>query len=336
MDKYQDVRQGLWSKRKLALKFGIPEKQIKDIEHTELYQRTKPQRKKARAKLYHQIITYPKRNGRSWNFQGDILEFYSRDKARVQHNYGFKFILMYIDAYSRFLWAFPMKRKNLENIYANTKRLIEAHPVSNITFDEESGIKSRKITALFKKHNVRLWHPEKFQPGGKMSTALIERMNKTARNLIGKVEMLHPNLPTINFIPDIVDNYNSTPHMGLKYGKGRKWHYRTPKDVFQKQDYKQVLRDVPEIEVGELVRIMEKRKLFGKGTTRWSKKLYTVVSRVRNKYKLSSEGVARRGLVGPQDIQVVHDVTHKLPERKELPEPESGEAYIPDSSELSD
>ncbi len=327
---YLDVEKGLWSKQKLALKYGIPVGKIKGIEYTELYQRTKPQPARVRRKKYHQIITKPKQNGRHWNFQGDILEFYSRDKDRVQHNYGFKYILIFLDAYSRkIVGAYPMKKKNTEWIFNKTKEVIEKNPVINLSFDRESGIRSKKVQDLLQKHDVKLWHAENFQPGGKMSTSLIERLNRSVRSLLRRAEILHPNSVLISHLPAVVRNYNSTPHMGLKERKGGKWIYRTPNSVFEKQDYKQIRRKVPEIEEGELVRILIKKKMFGKGTQEWSKKLYTVLRRVKNKYVVSHKGVQRKGRLGPQDLQVVYDVTDQIEEARPLPEAEGGEDGVP-------
>lgn len=332
---YLDPARGLWSRKKMALKFGIPESKIK-IEETELHQRTKPQPARARRKKYHQIITYPNRDDRLWNIQGDIMEFYSRDRDRVQHNYGFKYILVFICAYSRFCWAFPMKKKNTKWIYEKTEAIMRKYRPFNLSFDRESGIRSRKVMGMLRKYDIKLWHAEEFQPGGKMSTSLVERMNQTLRNLLRKVEIQYPNSVLIDHLDTLVANYNETPHMGLPEMRNGKKIYRTPKDVFEKQDYKQILRDVPEIVVGSTVRVLEKKKAFGKGRQEWSKKVYTVTERLRNKYKLVHKGATRRGLVGPQDLQVVHSVTDTIEKAEPLPEAEGGEPYIPDWSELSE
>jgi len=176
MDKYYDPRQGLWGETKtrmLLKKYGIPQSQLKEIKRTDVFQRTKPVLQKQYKKGFHKIIGKPREDNRDWNYQFDLYDYSGSSKYKARLNA--RFVIGIIDVYSRRVWAWPVKKKTTKALMTVLKPFFTANPCRNLTSDRESAIRGKAFTALFKKLDITLWHPEKFQPNEqKYSTAIIQ------------------------------------------------------------------------------------------------------------------------------------------------------------------
>ena len=96
--------EGLWGITKMHKKFGIPIKELKrDLQGIEGYQVTAPERH--RDKKFAKIIALPRGSDlRSDCWQGDLLDIHPTKRARTL-NKGVRFIAMWIDVYSRKVFA---------------------------------------------------------------------------------------------------------------------------------------------------------------------------------------------------------------------------------------
>ena len=322
--------QGLWGITKMNKKFGIPESELRrDLPKLEGYARTVPQRR--RDIKFAKIIARPKDvGGRPDQFQGDLLDIEPKLAGR-KLNKGVRYLCLYIDVYSRKLFGAGIAKKNRQAIMKySTKLLLEERP-HNITYDRESGIRSRFMRDFLDHHEIKLWHPERDQPNSfKGATAIIERAtggnfcNRTIRTLITKWKVTFKNRAWIDSLPALLANYNDTVHGAFK-------NKRSPNQVYESNNSgEDNRRAVDTYAPSQKVRIRQTRKRFEKASNpSWSRDVYTVDQRAGQKYFVKdSSGQRRKYRVGPQDLQRVSEDAFSIrrsSRRRAVDNPPTGE-----------
>ena len=76
----------------------------------------------------------------------------------------------------------------------------------------ESSFNSLKFKAKCNELNIVLHFN---RPGDKLGTAIVERFNRTLRNLIERYKVSHNTSLWVNAFPDLVYNYNNSHHSSL-------------------------------------------------------------------------------------------------------------------------
>ena len=256
-------------------------------------------------------VAYPRKDGRDDCYQSDLL-----DMSPTQHlrnlNKGARFLVLIIDVYSRFLWVYPIKKKTTKELMGTIGKLLAKKKPKNLTFDRESGIMSNKFRAHLKKLNITLYNPEKQPNDFKGATSIVERANRTIRTLITRFRVANKDKRWISNLPRIVKGYNESPHRSLKW--------KTPKEVYRDQNSEEnMIRKIFTFKIGSFVRIRVTRKNIyeKKSLPPWSKAMYTVISKVGQKYKLKNNttGELRKNRVAPQDMLLVPESTFSVRRR---------------------
>ena len=303
---------GLWGITKTAEKLGISQtKAKKELQKLEAYQRTKEQRH--RDKPFAKIIANP-RHIRDDQWQGDLMDVETTVYGQKQ-NKGYRYICVFIDVYSRKVWASGIKKKTTQSIMAYAEPLLRRYKPANLTYDRESGIRSNKMKRLLMELNIELWHPTRDQPEEKRipgATAIVERVNRTIRKLITKYKVAYHTKRWADVLHKLIDNYNSTPHGAFKHlPKGQ----RTPNYVYEHQNYIAKPRPVPKLETGKTVRVREPRGLFQKRSLpEWSKEKYTVADKYQNTYSVKDpQGKLREYHLTRRDLQEIPEDTFAVP-----------------------
>ena len=291
--KYLSTKQGLWGVTKMSKKFGFKPKELKSIEETEVYQITKPERH--RDIKFNKIIGKPRQNGRDWNWQMDLMDWAGSSK-RKKSLASMRFVLCYIDVYSRFAWCIGLNTKTTTEIMKVSEPLLRKHRPMNLSSDKESAVLSKKFRSLLSELDIKLWNQHSFLPGKTTHTAIVERFQKSLRNLMVKAEILQQDKRAGKFLADLVSNYNSSTHRSLRW--------KSPANVYKLQNSteNQETRNVPEFQKGDRVRVRLRLGTFTKRSAQlWSKTIYIVEDRIKNAYKLED----REGLLQARDLQLV-------------------------------
>ena len=206
-------------------------------------------------------------------FQADLIEYSNRDYAYA--NGGNRFILVVIDCFSKMLYAEPVKRKNADYMSAAFQKILE-----NLNFQPNSLITDRglefynsKVQKIFDQYGINHYHTK---TKTKWKAAMAERVIRTLKTRLEKYFYQHKTKRWLDFLPQLVKNYNSTPHRTIGMA---------PDQVtFQNSlaIYKRVFGDVnlkviPRLSKGDRVRILIEKSLFDKGYKQnWSEKIYKI------------------------------------------------------------
>ena len=190
-----------------------------------------------------------------------------------KNNRGYRYVLVTIDNFSKFVWTVPIKSKNaqtikdsFENILISSKRkpnLIET--------DRGKEFYNNIFQEILNKNNIKL-----YSRSSSFGSVFAEKSNRTIRDLLKKVVFERGDAKWIDILPRTTKQYNIRIHSSTKL---------SPKDASLKKNegyvYKNSLdkrkKIKPKYEIGDLVRTADLKKTFSKGdTTNWSYKLYNI------------------------------------------------------------
>jgi hypothetical protein len=287
------------------LKTEYPEYDIKKkqlytwLSHQYIYQIYKPINKKIKA-------TKPFIVSSKSNILGIDLIDYSHKSYR-----NYKYILVCVDLYSRYIWLYALKNKTVEQVESKLKSLLKDN--SNFTTilrdnGKEFELKDLKnfTQILSKAHNPT-------------NNAIVERTNRNIQSFLRKYLALGYN-DWSNQLKTFQDNFNKSFHSTLK---------NTPYDIYiNKKSYVQNKKidksNDTLIPIGANVRIINMKKLKNpkllKHETNYSKEIYIIWKvdispaniPARNKYHLinTETKLKVRGTFNNTQLEVIKKIEH--------------------------
>jgi len=249
-----------------------------------------------RAKKWNTITE----TGVAHGMQMDLMDM----KQIATRNKNFAWILCIIDVYSRYAWAFPVKRKTKLEIHRVLKAWLEnlrSLRPRRLTSDAGTEFTSKSVERLLQHYGITQYVN---QVGDKTTTGIVERFNRTLRDLIGRNFTRRGKLQWVEDLPMLVQNYNASRHSTLG---------TTPKDVWEGQALPKtrvISRENFPFHAGDVVRILLPRTLFDKkaGSEKWSTTVYSVVRREGFKYVIRNDrGEELKRRYRPSHLQRVSD-----------------------------
>ena len=202
-----------------------------------------------------------------------IDEIHSCDLVDMQKysrvNKGYKYTFTNIDIFSKYSYAFPLKTKTIKEIKSCFQKIFNERKPKYIWSNEKSAFFSKEMFQFFKNNNVKIYHAH-----SNLKAVIIERFNKSVRELMMKSFVKNNNTVWYDILPDLINTYNNRYHQTIKM---------KPKNVNKLNENTAYNYDTtnkkPKFKINSLVRISLKRKtLFDKptGNIRWSEQLYKI------------------------------------------------------------
>ena len=203
----------------------------------------------------------------------DLAFFSGPGMSRANH--GYKYVLVFIDVFSKMCFVEPMKDKQgvtalvaFENIFRRLPQI-----PNHIVTDVGTEFYNSHVSKLFEENDVN-----HYSIRGTHKAAVAERMIRTLKGRIEKYLWKNQTKRYIDVLQDIVNNYNKTPHRSIGMAPVDVNDDNREK-VFKKLYKNYNVRTQPRLRVGDKVRIARLKTIFEKGyTRRWSLELYTIVS----------------------------------------------------------
>ena len=260
----------LLSKNKLKKKLEEENKALKtkDIDDfydkLEINQLTKVQKKK----VFNSVIAY---------FPGDCyqIDIIVYNKYEI-HKY--KYILVVIDVYSRYVQVKPLTNRENPNIIKNLLSIFETmgYPYR---LQSDNEFATKEFIDLMAKCNVKLSFSD---PHEINKNAIVERANRTIRDLLKKYRLLYKNYNWPTYIDDLIDIYNNTYHKTID---------DTPSNIWNNLNYNQqtIIQKPVEFKIGDMVRIVKVKQIFNKADEIiHSKDVYKVMKVNKNNITLDN------------------------------------------------
>lgn len=206
------------------------------------------------------------------------------DNVHTDNNKGYKYLLLFIDIFTRFADAVMLKTKNIEECTNALNIIIEFNKIKPqvIMSDSESSFLSKPFQSFLSEHNIK---HDVVVLNNHRALSVIDRLCRTIRARLTKVFLGTGSTSWVNDISNIIYQYNNTPHKGLlKFSPQEVLTNKQAQEIIlelnnEKASKNQELRNKATIEPGDKVRLYIENK-FKKGSEpSFSNKTYIVVSR---------------------------------------------------------
>ena len=206
-----------------------------------------------------------------------IDEIHSCDLVDMQKysrvNKGYKYIFTNIDIFSKYAWSFPLKTKTIKEIKSCFQKIFNERKPKYIWSDQESAFFSKEMLQFFKDNNVKIYYTH-----SDLKAVIIERFNRSLRELMMKEFVKNNNTVWYNILPDLINTYNNRYHQTIKM-KPKNVNKLNEKHIKNTVYNYDITNKKPKFKVNDLVRIsLKRRTLFDKptGNIKWSEQLYKI------------------------------------------------------------
>lgn len=203
--------------------------------------------------------------------QADLVEMIPYAKS----NRGFKYILIVINVFSKKVSAYPVKTKTAKDVTKTMRKILLEYKKTpkNLQTDQGKEFFNKEFNGLMKEFNINHYHTY-----STMKASVVERVNRTLKNIMWKRFSLQGNYKWLQILPQIINKYNNTKHTttGMK-----------PSEITQKheKDLMSRIYTHPKIfnlvglkfNVGNAVRISKYREAFHKAyKPSWSNEIFRI------------------------------------------------------------
>lgn len=204
-------------------------------------------------------------------FQADLVEMIPYAPV----NRGFRYILMVLNAFSKKLWARPVKRKTGQDVTKAMEEILIKAKVTpkNLQTDQGKEFFNKHFNDLMQKYKIN-----HYTTYSSPKASLVERCNRTVKNKMWKEFSLQGSYRWLPILDKIVTAYNNTKHSTTGF---------KPVDVSKKNE-KEILNFAyshlktidpkkRKFAVGDSVRVSKYREAFKKGyTPNWSNEIFKI------------------------------------------------------------
>ena len=193
-----------------------------------------------------------------------------------KENNGFKYLLVLIDIFSRFLIIEPVKSKHSTEIKIALSKVFDKRKPVNIRSDKGGEFVNKTIEIFFKKHKINHFVSQNLEKANYAECVIRTIKSKIFKYFLSKMTNRY-----IDILPNIVESYNKTTHASIGI---------PPEDVTSDNEstiwVKQYLKSEPipkskyKFNVGDLVRIPFYRNIFSKDSDeKWTGELFRIAKR---------------------------------------------------------
>ena len=144
-----------------------------------------------------------------------IDEIHSCDLVDMQKytrvNKGYKYIFTNIDIFSKYAYAFPLKTKTIKEIKSCFQKIFNERKPNIFGLIKNQLFFSKEMLQFFKDNNVKIYYTHSH-----LKAVVIERFNKSWRELMMKSFVKNNNTVWYNILPDLINTYNNRYHQTIK------------------------------------------------------------------------------------------------------------------------
>ena len=144
-----------------------------------------------------------------------INEIHSTDLVDMSQyskmNRGYKYIFTNIDVFSKIAYAFLLKSKKIGDIKPCFEKIFKKNKPKYVWSDKESSFFCKEMQQFFKDSNVKIYHTNSH-----LKAVVIERFNRSLRELIVKEFVKNNNTIWYNILPKLIKIYNNRFHSIIK------------------------------------------------------------------------------------------------------------------------
>ena len=198
---------------------------------------------------------------------------------------NYKFIFTMIDNHTKFVWAIPPKDKSGKSTTAAFKKLIETseRKPHKIWSDRGKEFYNTTVLPYLKEQNIQI-----YSTNSDLKAVFVEQFNRTLLDLIKEPRYIEGKDNWLNHINNALDRYNNrvhgttkmTPFKASHSTEGESWRALRNNNTAKLASHTEgeswrALHKLPKFQVGDFVRVPDKRNVYSKGyTTNWNRELF--------------------------------------------------------------
>ena len=218
-------------------------------------------------------------------FDADLASF---DKeSYVKENDGYKFLLVVIDIFSRYLWVKPLKDKAAKTVVAAFNEIFSGSGrlPRRIRTDRGTEFTSHETQQFFRRKGI-----QQMFTSNELQANYAERVIKTLKSKIQRYLQSKNTEKYVDVLQDLVTSYNQTWHYGIKskpkdVNKENErrlwWQMYWPRESFEEETKRlNQSKDVFKFKIGDFVRLsLTKRKFMREYSEKWTGEIFIVKAR---------------------------------------------------------
>ena len=197
-----------------------------------------------------------------------------------KYNKNYKFIFTIIDNHTKYAWAIPLKDKSGKSTTTAFKSLIEKEKRKPHKIWSDRGKEFYNTTFLhyLKEQNIQIYSTHSDLKG-----VFVERFNRTLLDLIKEPMYIEGKGNWLNHLDAALQKYNNRVH-GTTKMTPFEMSFNTliraaSPNLIPKNDNNNHNNKLPKFQVGDFVRVPDKRNIYSKGyTTNWNRELFKIHS----------------------------------------------------------
>ena len=128
-----------------------------------------------------------------------------------QHNNGYAYFAVFIDLFSRYLWAYPLKSLRGKEMVDTLKLLFAKHKPEKLFSDQGSEYKNKQVQSYLKSENVTYYYSY-----NEKKVAHAERVIKQIKSKLVKYMSENNTFKWTDVLDDFVTGYNNAYHRSIK------------------------------------------------------------------------------------------------------------------------
>lgn len=208
-------------------------------------------------------------HGLNDTYQIDLWEMIPYAKL----NKKYKYILIVIDTFSKFCWAFPLLSKSGKHVTEQMSKLLKSSNVPrHVMSDFGKEFYNSSFKQLMKRYKIN--HYSSFSS---TKAAIAERLIRTLKNKLFKRLHFRGSYKWIDILDEIVATYNSTKHstIRMKPCDVRKRHEQMLLNSVY--NYSMHIKNDSKFKVDDFVRISKYKHVFEKGyMPNWTTEIFKI------------------------------------------------------------
>ena len=196
---------------------------------------------------------------------GGIDELWQMDLADMQSistdNDGYRYLLVCIDVFSKFVWVIPLKNKTGPALVTAFKIILESgRKPQKIQTDQGTEFFNKHFKALMKEEEIQFYNTY-----NETKASIVERVIRTLKTRMWRYFTAKKTMRYIDVLPDLVDSYNRSKHRSIQKkpinvtqnNEREVWH-----TLYGKRENKEPIKY--KFEIGDQVRISKMKRTFEK------------------------------------------------------------------------
>ena len=204
-------------------------------------------------------------------FMADLIEY---PKYKNQ-NSNYRFILVIIDCFTKYIWTVPMKFKTAQwtsEAFESVFKTFDKFPVHIVT-DRGLEFYNVQVQKVFQNYGINHYSiPTK----SKWKASIVERVIRTLKTRIERYFTKNNTKKWYPILEQLTTNYNATPHRSHGHVP-MKINHENQQAVYKRLYPNISVRTDCRLQVGDKVRKIIDKTLFEKGyTANWSEEIYKI------------------------------------------------------------